>query len=263
MNLLKRLFQSSIGRKILMAGSGVVLVLFAIGHMVGNLQLFLGPEALNRYAHLLQSNREILWIVRLTLLGMVGLHVWSAISLSLENKAARPVDYGHGQTPFGASLASRTMLAGGIIIVSFVIYHLLHYTARVEAVNLTGRAFAGDPFAYTLESGTKTFDVHKMVILGFSKPLVVLFYALGVGFLCLHLSHGISAMFQSLGLRDHNWAPRLACAARIVSIALCVGYLAIPAAVLLGYERDRLADLKTVPVSAPASATPAAVQEAR
>ncbi len=240
-----------------MAGSGGVLVLFVLGHMVGNLQLFLGPEALNRYAHLLQSNRELLWVIRLGLLTMLGLHIWSASSLSLENKAARPVAYAHGQAPFAASLASRTMLVGGSIVFCFVIYHLLHYTARVEAINFTGRAFAGDPFAYTLKDGVASFDVHKMVILGFSKPLVVLFYVLGVGFLCLHLSHGVSAMFQSLGLRDHNWAPRLACAARLVAVALCVGYLLIPVSVMLGYGRDRIADLKP---AAPAAVT---VQEAR
>lgn len=253
MNLLKRLFQSSIGRKFLMAGSGVVLVLFVIGHMVGNLQVFLGPESLNRYAHLLQSNRELLWVVRLTLLGMVALHVWSALSLSLENKAARPVEYEHAKPPFGSTLASRSMLLGGVVVACFLFFHLLHYTAKVEAVNFAGRAFAGDPFSFTLEDGTKTFDVHKMVVLGFSKPLVSLFYMLGVGCLCLHLSHGVNAMFQSLGLRNYSWSPRIQCAARAIAIALCIGYLAVPLSIMLGYSRDRIADLKSP--SAPTTQT--------
>lgn len=240
-----------------MAGSGVVLVLFVIGHMVGNLQLFLGPESLNRYAHLLQSNHELLWIVRVTLLGMVAIHIFAAVTLNAENKAARPVDYAHGHPPFAASLASRTMLLGGVLIASFLCFHLLHYTVKIEAVNLTGQAFCGEPFAYTLASGTKTFDVHKMVILGFSKPLVALFYVVGVGCLCLHLSHGVSAMFQSLGLRNYSWSPRIQCAARAVAIAVCIGYLVVPLSVVLGYGRDRIADIKSP------SASTTQAQEAR
>lgn len=255
MNLLLRLIQSTVGRKILMAGSGAILVLFVLGHMVGNLQWFLGPESLNRYAHLLQSNRELLWIVRLVLLAMVAIHISSALSLKATNSAARPTPYESGKPPVAASLASRTMLMGGLVVFFFLLFHLLHYTVRVDAVNMTGLAFGGDPFLFKLEGNIETFDVHKMVTLGFSKPLVVLVYALGIGCLCLHVSHGISAMFQSLGLRSYNWWPRLQWLARTLSIVLFVGYMAVPVAVILGMHHGRLEGLKT--------SAPAVVKEAR
>src|SRR6266436_9142232 len=122
--LWNRVFGSSLGKKYIMAVSGAVLFLFVIGHLVGNLQIFLGPEAINRYGHFLQTNVELIWPARIFLLLMVGLHIWAASKLSLENKAARPVGYVEYQ-PFGSSYASRTMLMSGIIVLFFVIYHLL------------------------------------------------------------------------------------------------------------------------------------------
>src|SRR5262245_23291077 len=133
MKIIASLFGSTLGKKYIMAATGAAMCLFVTGHMIGNLQLFLGPEALNRYAHFLQSLGEILWVIRLSLLAMIGLHVWSALALSVENKAARPVEYGHGQAPFGSTLASRTMLGGGAIIGLFVVFHLLHYTVCAQA----------------------------------------------------------------------------------------------------------------------------------
>jgi succinate dehydrogenase / fumarate reductase cytochrome b subunit len=232
MRLLQSFFGSTLGRKYVMAVSGAALFLFVIGHMLGNLQLFLGPEALNRYAHFLQSNKELLWPVRLGLLVMVALHVWSALKLSVENKAARPIGYAHGRPPVGASLASRTMLAGGLMVAAFVIYHLLHYTVCVRAVN-----FTGIDFAHLVEPHTGRHDVYAMVLYGFGVWYVSLFYALGVGALCLHLSHGAAAMFQSLGLRNQAWWPVIERTARLAAVALFVGYTLVPAAVLLGYDR--------------------------
>src|ERR1043166_2883755 len=113
MNLLPNIFASSLGKKYIMALTGFALVLFVIGHLAGNLQIFLGPEAINRYGHFLQSNPELIWPARLFLLLMVGLHVWSAVKLSAENKAARPVAYAQYE-PVGSSYASRTMLMSGL-----------------------------------------------------------------------------------------------------------------------------------------------------
>src|SRR5215471_21129155 len=127
MKIIANIFGSSVGKKFIMAVSGLVLFLFVVGHMAGNLQIFLGPEALNRYGHFLQTNPELIWPARLGLLLMVGLHIWSAAALSRENKAARPVGYAEYQ-PVGSSLASRTMLMSGLIILVFIVYHLLHYT---------------------------------------------------------------------------------------------------------------------------------------
>src|SRR5437867_824422 len=141
MSLIAHTFKSSVGRKFLMAGSGLVMVLWLIAHLVGNLQVFLGPDALNRYGHFLQTNPEILWPSRIGLLVLVGVHIWAAITLSAENRAARPVAYA-AYRPVGSSYASRTMLMSGLIVLAFIIYHLLHYTAQVQYLNLTGKNFA-------------------------------------------------------------------------------------------------------------------------
>lgn len=230
MKLLARLFQSSVGKKLVMAVSGFALVLFACGHMVGNLQIFLGPEALNRYGQMLHYSPELLWVVRLVLLTLVGLHVWAALQVSAENRAARPETYDGNPAPPEASYASRTMLMSGLIVAAFVIFHLLHYTARVPAVNLTGADFT--TLTETVH-GVERHDVYSMVVLGFRQPLVAVFYLVGVGLLCLHLSHGIRAMFQSLGWMTHQCRPLLDKAAPFVAIVLFLGYASVPVAVLL------------------------------
>src|ERR1043166_6107549 len=138
MKLISNIFGSSLGKKYIMAFSGFVLFLFVVGHLLGNLQIFLGPEAITRYGHFLQSNPELIWPARLVLLLMVGLHIWSAIRLSAENKAARPRAYAVCQ-PVASSYASRTMLMSGIIIFVFIIYHLLHFTVQVRYINFTGK----------------------------------------------------------------------------------------------------------------------------
>src|SRR5436305_10354373 len=124
MNVIANIFNSSLGKKYIMAVTGFVLVLFVIGHLAGNLQVFLGPEAINRYGHFLQSNPELIWPARMFLLAMVGVHIWAASKLSLENKAARPIVYA-SYTPVASTYASRTMLMSGLIILVFVIYHIL------------------------------------------------------------------------------------------------------------------------------------------
>src|SRR5213080_4085508 len=134
MNLVSSLFTSSLGKKYLMAVTGLVMFGFVIGHLVGNLQIFLGPEAINRYGHFLQSNPELIWPARLGLVLMVGMHIWSAVELSWENKAARPVPYAAYQ-PVASTYASRTMLMSGVIIFVFIVYHLLHFTVQLRYVN--------------------------------------------------------------------------------------------------------------------------------
>jgi succinate dehydrogenase / fumarate reductase, cytochrome b subunit len=236
MSIIKGLFQSSVGRKLIMAATGAVLVLFVVGHLVGNLQIFLGAEAINRYGHLLQTNQELLWPVRLVLLTTLVLHVWSAVVLSLENRAARPLGYVGNPTPQAASYASRTMLVGGLIVAVFIVYHLLHYTLCVPAINLTGRDFAS--LQETLKDGTERHDVFRMMVLGFRQPLVSAFYLLGVGLVCLHLSHGIQAMCQSLGLRSGTWTPAVEKASLALAWILFLGYASIPLAILLGYGKE-------------------------
>ena len=247
MSIVAGIFKSSLGRKFIMAGSGCVLFLFVVGHLIGNLQFFLPPEAINRYAHLLQSLGELLWGVRLFLLTMIVLHIWSAASLTVENRAARPEPYGGGHAPFGASLASRSMLGSGLIIGTFVIYHLLHYTVKVEGIN--GSAI---PIGQLMDPATGHLDCYAMMVAGFSVVPVSLFYLVGVGLLCFHLSHGVAAMFQSLGLKNAAYSGHIATASKVIALGLFLGYASIPTSVFVfGHGQ---AYLKEVVKAAPAKA---------
>ena len=227
MNLITNIFRSSLGKKFIMAASGFVLFLFVIGHLAGNLQIFLGREAINRYGHFLQTNPELIWPARLFLLLMVGFHIWAAVKLSLENKAARPVGYAQYQ-PVGSSYASRTMLMSGLIIFVFVVYHILHFTVQVRYLNLTGRSFVDftDP--------EKRHDIFKMMVVGFNNIWVSGFYILGMALLTLHLSHGASSMFQSLGWKNKYYGRFLDRAAIVAALLIFAGYCSIPLAVLTG-----------------------------
>lgn len=225
-----KLFTSSVGKKFVMAVTGAAMFLFVVGHMVGNLQFFLGAEALNRYGHFLQSNVELLWPVRISLLVIIALHGWSAAQIARENRAARPVQYANWN-PTVASYASRTMVMSGLIIGAFVIFHLLHYTVKDPAVNLTGQNFRH--FKEVLPDGSARQDIYRMMIVGFSQPLVSAFYILAIGLLCLHLSHGVSAMFQSLGLKNSTSGALIDKASKLIALALFVGYVSIPITILL------------------------------
>jgi succinate dehydrogenase / fumarate reductase cytochrome b subunit len=233
MNIIKRIFQSSLGKKYIMAVTGFFLFFFVIGHMVGNLQVFLGAEAINRYGHFLQSNPELIWPARIGLLFLVGFHIWSAVVLSVENKVARPVSYAEYK-PLGSSYASRTMLMSGLIVLAFIIYHLLHYTVQAKSINLTGQSFVD------FVDAEKRHDIFKMMVVGFSNIGVSLFYILSMGLLCMHLSHGLSSMFQSVGWKNGNYRPVLDKVAPTVAGLIFLGYSSIPVAILLGFGKEAL-----------------------
>jgi succinate dehydrogenase / fumarate reductase cytochrome b subunit len=235
------LFRSSLGKKYIMAASGALLLLFVLGHLVGNLQIFLGPEAINRYGHFLQSNLEIIWPARIGLILLVLLHIGSAVQLSAENKAARPVGYEGDPAAPAASYASRTMLMSGLIIAAFVIYHLLHYTVQVPAINFTGQDFLA------LHDAQGRHDVYAMMVLGFQQPLVSGFYIIAMALLCLHLSHGAYAMFQSLGLKVGCCPGLPKCLAKWGAILIFAGYVSIPVAVLAGLGRNHVNKIPTLP----------------
>jgi succinate dehydrogenase (or fumarate reductase) cytochrome b subunit, b558 family len=239
MKVITNIFGSSLGKKYIMAVTGFILFLFVVGHMVGNLQIFLGPEAINRYGAFLQNLGEGLWLVRAVLLAVILLHIWSAIKLSAENKAARPNAYAE-YNPVAASYASRTMLMSGLIILAFIIYHLLHFTVQAKAINFTGQDFHAFSEPIKGAIGLERHDIYRMMIVGFSNIWVCAFYVLGVGLLCLHLSHGISAMFQSMGWKNKVYGPFLDKAARVIAWFLFFGYSSIPVAVLLGFGKEAL-----------------------
>jgi succinate dehydrogenase / fumarate reductase cytochrome b subunit len=242
MNPVGSLFSSSIGRKILMAVSGLVLIGFVVGHLVGNLQVFQDPDHLNGYAQFLHQNGAMLWTARIGLLIAVGIHIWAGVALSLENTRAR------GSEPYGvrhtirATLASRTMKWTGLVVLAFIFYHLSHFTfggaqSETFVTNLKPYVlkqdyrFAGIP---VVSAGTQVADVYNMVVLGFQRPLVSLFYIIAVGLLSFHLLHGFDSMFQTLGLRSTRWSSGLRTFVVIFCVAYFVGNLAIPGAALAG-----------------------------
>jgi succinate dehydrogenase / fumarate reductase cytochrome b subunit len=242
MNLVRLIFGSSIGRKFLMAITGLVLIGFVIGHLAGNLQVFAHPDKLNGYAHFLQSMGGLLWAARLVLLACVIIHIWAAVALSLENKAARGAEGYTLSRWLRAAFASRYMKHSGVVVLAFIIYHLAHFTlgaaqAGTFKTALPAYAMSGEFSVFgfpVVAKGAAVHDVYSMVFLGFTHPLVSLFYIVAVGLLSLHLLHGFESMFQTFGWRNHRWA----CALRRVSALLCalyfLGNAAIPGAILAG-----------------------------
>ena len=221
MNLLASLFQSSIGKKLLMAFTGLVLFGFATGHLVGNLQIFLPPEKINAYGHMLESLGAGLWLIRLFLLACLIVHVWIAIVLTQENRAARPVGYSVDHVN-RATLASRVMARTGLVVLAFLVYHLLDFTFRVQHPEWGEHTFR-------LASGALVRDVHAMMVQGFSRPGISFFYVLAVGLLSYHLCHGIVSMVQTLGLKNEKWTGGL----ERFALAYCWLYFLLNAAIPL------------------------------
>jgi succinate dehydrogenase / fumarate reductase, cytochrome b subunit len=222
--MLSALYGSSVGKKFIVALTGIVLILFVIGHLLGNLQIFLGPAWINGYSEHLRELGPLLWVVRIFLLITVIVHIFFTILLAIENRRARPdryVDRNYAKATF----ASHHMVMSGLIILAFVIYHIAHFTVR-----------ATDPRFLLLKSDPLNhYDVYSMMVYAFQSPLVSGFYILAMFLLFLHLSHGSSSFFQSLGFNNQKLAPRLALGGRIFAWLLFVGYSSIPAAVLLGF----------------------------
>jgi succinate dehydrogenase / fumarate reductase cytochrome b subunit len=224
-----------------MALTGLILVLFVLGHMLGNLQIFLGPDVINAYAYKLHHVMPVamLWGIRLFLLVCIGIHVWTAISLTLDNRKARPQGYDDDksvQTSYGA----KTMRMSGIILLAFVVFHVAHYTARnVPGMEyneqLTDVALVkhGEPVTKNGEV-VMTFNVNDMMIGGFQVWWVSAFYIIATGLLCLHLTHGVSSMFQSVGLRNQLWRKRLDRVALAYGWIVFLGFAVIPVASLTG-----------------------------
>ena len=227
MNLITGLFRSSLGKKYIMAVTGFALFGFVVVHMLGNLQIFLGPEYINEYGYFLQSKPELVWTARIFLLAAVALHIWAAIKVSAENRAARTHSYANFKV-VAASYASRTMLVSGLVLFVFIVYHLMHFTVQVDAINFTGESFS------TMEDAKERHDIYNMMVLGFSNPLISIFYIISMGLLCLHLSHGVSSMFHSLGWKNRRYAKLVDRFALISAGVLLIGYSVIPLAVLTG-----------------------------
>jgi succinate dehydrogenase / fumarate reductase cytochrome b subunit len=224
MNIFKAIFHSSLGKKYIMGLTGLALFGFVIGHMVGNLQIFMGQEKINAYAAMLKSVPKLLWVARIGLLVCVGLHIWAASQLVRENRAARPSRY-EVNDPTVTTFASRTMIWSGLIVFAFIVYHLFDFTIAPE---------------YMGHDAKDRHDVFKMIILGFSNPFSSIFYIIANGLLCIHLSHGVKSLFQSLGFSTgqfRGWFNRFAV---LIAWVIFIGNTSIPAAVLLGFGKEVL-----------------------
>ncbi|HZJ38437.1 MAG TPA: succinate dehydrogenase cytochrome b subunit [Chthoniobacterales bacterium] len=215
-------FRSSVGKKMVVAVTGIILILFVIGHLLGNLQIFLGPDWVNSYAEHLRELGPLLWAIRIFLLIALLLHIYYTISLAIENRRARPAGYKR-KDYVKATFASRYMAMSGLIIFVFILYHLAHFTVRVT-----------DPRFLLLKADPlNRYDVYSMMVYGFQNIYVSAFYILALFLLTLHLTHGMSSFFQSLGLNDEKLNPRLAKLGRVFAWLIFIGYTSIPVAVLL------------------------------
>lgn len=222
--LISALLHSSVGRKIIVALTGVILILFVIGHLLGNLQIFLGPDWINAYSQHLRDLGPLLWLIRIILLATVILHIYFTILLTIENRRARPEAY-KDRDYVKATWASRHMVVSGLVVLAFIIFHLLHFTAR--KFNPQFPLLQLDPL--------NRYDVYSMMVYGFRNIYVSIFYIIALFLLTLHLTHGSSSFFQSLGLTNKKLTPRLALGGRIFAWLLFIGFTSIPVAVLLGF----------------------------
>lgn len=237
-------FRSTIGRKLLMAVTGVILIGFVIGHLVGNLQIFSAPDHINGYAHFLQGLGPLLWVFRIGMIALVGIHVWAATTLTLDNHAARDTAYTVKHT-IRATLASRTMRWTGYVVLAFLVYHIAHFTVGLAQVssfkgNLPGVMLSHDvrEFGIPLASAhTEVHDVYSMIFLGFANPLVSIFYIVAVGLLAFHLVHGADSMFQTFGVRSARWSGVLRKLCMLFGLVYFLGNLAIPGAILAGLNK--------------------------
>ncbi len=218
-NWLIRFYASTIGRKIVMALTGVILVGFITLHMAGNLLMFRGQQAMNDYAHFLQSNLPLLWTTRIVLLIATIFHVHSAFTLTRLSRMARPARYA-GLKSQAATWSARTMRAGGVLLLVFIVFHILHFTT-------------GTVLAAQFVRG----EAYQNVVRSFSIVWVAVFYVVAMVALAFHLHHGIWSLFQTVGANHPNLNPVRRKLAWFLSIAVPVGFAAVPLAIVFGMVR--------------------------
>jgi succinate dehydrogenase / fumarate reductase cytochrome b subunit len=216
---LLRFWDSSVGKKVVMGATGLILVAFVIAHMAGNLQFFAGSERFNAYSHLLQVDIiELTWVLRIMLLAAVVLHIIAAYQLTMRNRAARPAGYVKRE-PQVSTYAARTMRWGGVYLLLFIPYHLMHFTiGNVHPAFVRGQAYGN-------------------VVIGFESTWVAVFYLGAMAFLGLHLYHGAWAMFRTLGLVRPSRDPLHRRVALAIAVIVPVGFSLLPLSVMLGFIR--------------------------
>ncbi|HEY2019466.1 MAG TPA: succinate dehydrogenase cytochrome b subunit [Bryobacteraceae bacterium] len=222
-----RFYEAPIGKKAVMAITGVILFGYVVGHLLGNLQIYSADhDQINRYAAFLHNPANVipLWAVRLFLFVALVLHITASVQLWNQNRIARPVSYVR-KNDVPTSYAARTMIWSGPIVAAFVVFHVLHLTvgAVLPLQDVGGNAV--------------TPDVYHNVIAGFQNPYVSGFYIIAMILLCMHLYHGLWSMFQSMGINHPRYTPLLKKGAAIVAILIAVGNCSIPLAVMAGFLR--------------------------
>ena len=214
--------KSSVLSKVVMAATGVVLVLFLVGHMIGNTQMYLGQDKMNHYAETLQGLGVLLWIIRGVLLTCLALHVVTSIRLKFLNMDARPVPYQKKEW-VKASIFSRTMLSSGVTIALFVTYHLMHFTIKNT-----------NPVYATLRDALGRADVYSMVIFGYQNALISAVYIVAMILLGFHLNHATMSAFQTLGVNHEKYNTIIQTGSVGLSVIIVIGFLSVPLGVLLG-----------------------------
>jgi succinate dehydrogenase / fumarate reductase, cytochrome b subunit len=215
-------YQSSIGKKIVVAVTALVLILYVLGHLAGNLQIYIGQDRINAYAKFLHGLGPILWVIRVFLLTAFVTHIVATIQLAQENRLAKPQKYAAAHYE-RSTIASRTMLVSGLIVLCFVIYHVLQYTLLVT-----------NPEFRHLHDSLGRHDVYRMLILGFRQPLVSLFYVVGLFLLTNHLSHGLGSVVQTSGINNRKISGFISGISHTLAWLVFAGYVSIPVTILLG-----------------------------
>jgi succinate dehydrogenase / fumarate reductase, cytochrome b subunit len=213
-----RFYESTIGKKAIMAVTGLILFGFLIAHMLGNLQIFLGPYVMNHYAETLHGNPALLWSVRTILLVSVVLHIWASVSLWSLKKEARPVAYVK-RANVSSTWASRTMMLSGPIVAAFIVFHLLHLTTGTIHPNF-------------VELHAYENLVNGFLVIPFAVVYIIVMILIG-----FHLSHGIWSMFQSMGFSHPRYTPMIKTFAAVFAWILIAGFISVPVAVLIGLVR--------------------------
>lgn len=215
MNRILALWQTAIGKKIAMAASGFLLLLFLVSHMISNVTVLIDPKHLDDYAAFLRSFGPLLWVARAGLLALAVIHIAAAWQLTRMARAARPVDYAKRETQV-ATYAARTMRWGGVLLLVFIVYHLLHFT--------TG----------TLHPDFHHGEVGRNLIVGLQSPMVAGFYVIAMLALGLHFWHGTWSVFQTIGLNHPAWNRSRNLVAVVITILVAGGFLLIPLSALFG-----------------------------
>jgi succinate dehydrogenase / fumarate reductase cytochrome b subunit len=214
--------KSSILSKVVMAATGVVLVAFLFGHMLGNTQMYLGQEKMNHYAETLQGLGGALWIIRSVMFLSVLLHIITSVYLKFLNMKARPVAY-EVKKWVKASIFSRTMLWTGVMIALFVTYHIMHFTLG-----------STNPGSFHITDAAGRHDVYTMVLLGYQNAAISCVYIAAMLMLGFHLNHAISSAFQTLGVNHPKYNRLIGTGSIVVSLVIMCGFISVPLGVLLG-----------------------------